>query len=1199
MPESYTVAQYVHDLRAIRNTGSALPETSFYPPVDRLLNEAGRTLKPPVLATSQLADTGAGQPDGGLFPQPKRSPRNPHPPLPVHPERGVVEIKPANHDLDTIAVSEQTLRYLRHYGLVLITNLRQFRLLEHNPGGSPHVREKYTLAESADDLWYAPIPQLATRHNDLLPDFLRRVMLSKVPLADPKDVAWLLASYAREARARAEEHDLPFFRNVKLALEESLGIAFEGEKGDHFFRSTLVQTLFYGIFSAWVLWRRSSAATHHAPSHPLVPFNWRLADDFLHVPILRKLFREISDRRTLDSIQIAEILDLAGNVLNRVQPALFDVFRVEEAVAYFYEPFLEAFDPQLRKELGVWYTPREIVGYMVERVDHLLRSELAQPLGLASPNVRILDPCCGTGAYLTAVLHRIHRTLTEQAGDDPWQVPDQLRTAALNRIFGFEIMPAPFVIAHMEINRLLEEAGAPLPDHQRAGVFLTNALTGWIPSQHPKSIFAEMDQEREAAEDIKQHGTILVILGNPPYNGYAGIATIKEERHLTTAYRSPVAGLPAPQGQGLNDLYIRFFRIAERRIAQNPDGQGIVCFISNNAWLDGLSHTSMRSHFLHAFGQIYIDNLNGDKYRTGKTTPEGKPDPSAFSTASNREGIQVGTAIATLVRNRSRAAASGAPSSPTASSSERVGYRAVSSTALPTDPQHHLLHPASTPVHLRDLWGTGKLSHLERESHRELDPTYTSLTPNPALGLPFAHRTVSTAYTTWPRLPELFPVFFPGIKTSRDQLLVDIDRDRLEARMKHYFDPRVSDEIMSRESPCSLDSTARFRASEVRETLQLKGYRPWQILKYTYRPFDTRWLYWEPTSKLLDEKREDYVFDMIGVTNWLEARQRESLPPFSRGATMKAIADNFGNGLSTFFPAVTLAVANYNWLDGNGDKFRGLGPFYFRTANLSEAALKYLYRFGIDASPEASPRLKPEEATDLFFHALAIMHTPLYRTENAGALLGDWPRIPLPSTADLLTHSATLGRRLANLLDPESTADLSRNLFFLAALKLPQRPGNNTLHTDDLQLTAGWGARGQGSTVMPGRGRLSERPWTPAELAKLETLAATEALTPTQAQALLGETCVDVYLNHPTGDVPSIFWSAVPIHVWNYTLGGYQVLKKWLSYRELPLLGRPLKPEEAAWFSEVVRRITSILLLGPALDRSYAAILPTSTGLPS
>jgi predicted helicase len=469
-------------------------------------------------------------------------------------------------------------------------------------------------------------------------------MLYRAPLTQPKDVAWLLASYAREARARAEDHPLGSFGTVKLALQESLGIQFEGEKGEHFFRSTLVQTLFYGIFSAWILWRRASESRV-----PGSRFDWRVSAHYLRVPVLRKLFGEVSDPGALNSIQLQEILNLAGEALNRVQPAFFETFHEDDAVAYFYEPFLESFDPDLRKDLGVWYTPKQIVHYMVERIDHLLRTNLDQPLGLASPAVRILDPCCGTGAYLTAVLHRIHQTLLENAGDDTALVPDALRTIALTRVFGFEIMPAPFVIAHLA--SLLEKAGAPLTENHRAGVYLTNALTGWVPEQHPQSvIFEEFRREREDSEHIKQQGPILIILGNPPYNGYAGIAKIEEERDLTNDYREAVQGLPVPQGQGLNDLYIRFFRIAERRIAENADGKGIVCFISNYSWLDGLSHPTMRYNYLNTFADIYIDNLHGDR-KISEYAPDGRTSETIFAVTGTSVGIRIGTAISTLVRN--------------------------------------------------------------------------------------------------------------------------------------------------------------------------------------------------------------------------------------------------------------------------------------------------------------------------------------------------------------------------------------------------------------------------------------------------------------------------------------------------------------------------------------------------------------------
>ena len=222
---------------------------------------------------------------------------------------------------------------------------------------------------------------------------------------------------------------------------------------------------------------------------------------------------------------------------------------------------------------------------------------------------------------------------------------------------------------------------------------------------------------------------------------------------------------------------------------------------------------------------------------------------------------------------------------------------------------------------------------------------------------------------------------------------------------------------------------------------------------------------------------------------------------------------------------------------------------------------------------------------------------PQYRTENAGALLGDWPRIPIPATADLLTRCATLGLRLAALLDPESDLQLKAEWSFLARLFIPPEFPEGTRERDTrnsarFALTASWGAA-QGGTVMPRHGDVRERGWTDTELGWLRALAATQSNTLESALDLLGPSCVDVYLNSDA------CWYGVPFNVWEYTLGGYQVLKKWLSYREASLLGRPLREEEARYFAQVVRRITAVILLGPALDASYAAIVPDATGRPT
>ncbi|MFZ0708126.1 MAG: type ISP restriction/modification enzyme, partial [Candidatus Korobacteraceae bacterium] len=639
-------------------------------------------------------------------------------------------------------------------------------------------------------------------------------------------------------------------------------------------------------------------------------------------------------------------------------------------------------------------------------------------------------------------------------------------------------------------------------------------------------IFEEFRREREDSENIKQHGTILVILGNPPYNGYAGIAKIEEERDLTNAYRAPVDGLPAPQGQGLNDLYIRFFRIAERRIAQNENGQGVVCFISNNAWLDGLSHPTMRHHYLRTFEHLFIDNLNGDKYRTGKTTPDGLPDPSAFSTPQNREGIQLGTAISMLVRSGQAIQGNGA-------------------------------------LELRDLWGTGKLGQLARESRRESEPEYGTLELNAALGNPFARRVHASGYTSWPRLTEIFRVSYPGIKTSRDPLVVDIDRDRLESRMRKYFDVDVSHEEMSAIVPGEMEDGYMYKARLIRELLQRRGFRSWEILRYAYRPFDSRWIHWEPETSLLRRKVEEYVsnvaFPVPAIVSQQIGRGQASAPLVISTVGCIDLLDRS----ASCFPAELLDTATL-LQDGRPKP------------NLSREAASVSERFG------ATSR-------EVFFHVAAVMHAPLYRIENAGALLSDWPRIPLPTAADLLTHSAALGRRLAELLDAESAVQFGTEWTFLGALKLPR----DSDLTESLKITADWGRRGQGSTVMPAPGRSLRRAWTDEERGKVMRLANARTITLADALTLLGDTCVDVCLN---GDS---MWSAVPVNVWNYTLGGYQVLKKWLSYREFDLLGRALRADEAAYFAEVVRRIAAILLMSRELDTSYQAILPTAVGLAS
>ena len=1112
------VETYFVDLGRVRASGGATGERSSYPALANLLNAVGATLKPKVFCVVELADQGAGHPDIGLYSA--KQPQKGGPEKGQTPERGVVEVKSAEDNAWLTADGPQVSRYWGRYRLVLVTNTRDFVLVGEDVSGRPAKLETFRLARDEDTFEHrlGKPRSFARVVGAGLGEYLSRALSHSAALTEPKDLAWLLASYARDGLARVEAAgDAPSLAAVRSALEEALGVRFEGEKGARFFHSALVQTLFYGIFSAWVLWARAGATSDDGPLfadvHRAARFDWRTAVWHLRAPVLRALFQQLSDPGRLQPLGLVEVLDWTAAVLDRVdRPAFFTRFNEGEAVPYFYEPFLEAFDPGLRKQLGVWYTPAEVVRYMVSRVDKALKDDLGIADGLAAENVYVLDPCCGTGAYLAEVLRRIAANLQNRGLGA--LTGARVKQAATERVFGFEIMPAPFVVAHLQVGLTMQNLDAPLADDgdERPGVFLTNALTGWEPRTTKPLPFPELEEERDRAERVKQETPILVILGNPPYNGFAGMA-VDEERELSEAYRT-TRRVRRPEGQGLNDLYVRFFRMAERRIAEKT-GRGVVCFISNYSWLDGLSFTGMRERYLEAFDAVRIDCLNGDKYKTGKTTPDGSPDPSIFSTPADPVGIQVGTAIATLVRKPN--------------------------------------HAPAGDVGFRHLWGQTKPEELLETAEAEPEALYGNIEPVLPLGLPFVRTAVSERWFDWPALPDLFPVSFPGVTTSRDGFLVDVDLDRLKARVADYFDASLSHEDIARLYPGVMKSTARFNARKVRDTLLARGGpNKSGFVRHAYRPFDNRWLYWEADTKLLDEKRADYRPHVFEGNVWVEARTREAREDFSRGTLVRHLAGDFGNGRSHFFPAYLRDESLVT--DG---KDNGHCP------NLSPAAQRYLDRLGMGVE-------------DLFHHVFATLHDPAYREANSGALRMEWPRIPLPGWPDgemdgataALARSAARGRELADLLDPETLVPgvtQSPLRPEIAAIAVPDTTDGRNMTADDFAVTAGWGHLGTGSAVMPGQGRVVERALTPEERARMG-----------DGVPRLGEKTCDVYLNDRA------FWCNVPAAVWSYKLGGYQVLKKWLSYRERAILGRPLSDKEVQYFTDTARRIAAIVQLANA-----------------
>jgi len=1140
--------KFLHDVHEIHSSRAAVDETPYYGSLETLLNEIGKVLKPRVRCIIHIKNQGAGLPDGGLFTAEqfgKKSGQEPKEGQP--PSRGAVEVKAPSEDATRVALGEQATRYLSRYRQVLITNLRQFILVGHDLDGNPAILEEYELADSEANFWKAAAHPRKTDevHGARFAEYLKRVMLHAAPLAAPEDVAFFLASYARDALARIEGIELDALAAIRSALEEALGLKFEGKKGEHFFHSSLVQTLFYGVFSAWVLWARKRPATAKER------FDWNATARLLRVPVIRKLFHEVADPGQLEELNLAEVLDWTAAVLNRVDRAqFFTKFQESEAVQYFYEPFLEEFDPELRKQLGVWYTPRQVVEYMVERVDTVLRKELGLPDGLADRNVFVLDPCCGTGSFLVEVIRRIHKTLKER-GEDALVASD-LKEATKNRVFGFEIVPAPFVVSHLQIGLLMDQLGVPLSEkgQERVPVYLTNALTGWEPPKGPKQhlIFSELEEERDAAEGVKREARILVVLGNPPYNGFAGVSPTEEEG-LLEPYKAGLKKWGITKNY-LNDLYVRFFRVAERRIAEIT-GRGVVCYISNFSYLGDPSFVVMRNRFLEEFDKLWFDCLNGDSRETGKLTPEGKPDPSIFSTKGNPEGIRVGTSIGLFVRATGRA------------KSPRVAFR--------------------------HLWGATKRSDLiESLKVRDFDSLYEDANPTESNRYSFRPLHASKLYYQWPSLDSIAeepPML--GLNENRGEALHDISREEIVRRMKAYYDPAVSSDALRALHPGLATNAASFDAEKTRARLQRDSkFQEENVRHFIFKPFDLRWAYVERLGNLWNRVRPDLLRHASRPNQFILARR--NVPKFPDGSTLFActhLADQHALHTDAYFIPVRLCAQSekqdpgttrrmvFSATDASNDNSK---------PNLSVQARAYLKKLGVD-----NPDTDLKTAKLIWMHVLAVGYSPAYLDENADGIRQDWPRIPLPKSEKLLLESATLGEQIANTLDTESPAKgvTGGNLRSeLKSLASPARTGGGNLKDDELGLTAGWGHAGQAGVTMPGQGKLIERAYSKSEREAISSGAKPLALSPERMYSLLGSKTFDVYLNDMA------YWANVPTKVWDYTIGGYQVIKKWLSYREEKLIGRPLNKDEVRYVQEIVRRIAAILLLEPSIDANYRAV---------
>lgn len=537
-----------------------------------------------------------------------------------------IEVKDLVIDLDKVEKSEQMSRYFGYANLIL-TDYVEFRFYRN---GLPYEQQPIKIAEK--DIKHRtikPIPENFEKAAKTIIDFTRS---HKEPIRSGKHLAKIMGGKAQRIRDNAKSFlsaDSEQNRSI-LSVYETIKKQLVHDLTLESFADMYAQTLVYGLFVARY--------------HDETPENFTRQEARDLVPASNPLLRHFFDHivgadfdRRLEFIvnELCEVFSHAN--VNELMKEYFkiDIFEAKheapDPVIHFYEDFLKEYDPALRKKLGAFYTPLPVVRFIVRSVDKILERDFGLPQGLADTSktdkdihkVQILDPATGTGTFISAAIGSIYERIKNSGQKGRWT--SYVHHDLLPRIHGFELMMAPYTIAHLKLSMAFKTTGFKY-FNRRLGIYLTNSLEE---SVEKDDLFASIgfaesiaEESREAAK-IKNQTPIMVVIGNPPYS----VSSSNKGdwiHNLIDVYKKD---LNERNIQPLSDDYIKFIRFAEHFIEKNKTG--IVAMITNNSFLDGIIHRQMRKHLLETFDDIYILDLHGNSKKKEKS-PDGSKDENVF-----------------------------------------------------------------------------------------------------------------------------------------------------------------------------------------------------------------------------------------------------------------------------------------------------------------------------------------------------------------------------------------------------------------------------------------------------------------------------------------------------------------------------------------------------------------------------------------
>lgn len=927
------INNYIDAIAAITAAGDAT-EFSYRPPIEAMLKTA-------------LAEFGIG---AVILQEPTRTQNIGAPDFRINtPGGGVigyVECKQPGDNLQKRTTKTQLAKYHALSANIVLTDAWRWLLL----------RDGKCIANIT--LTANPSPKTKREFTDLLRHFMQA---DAEKIGDAKRLAAALARRCAILRNGLQAHadDAP----AHSRLHGLLGVfrtALNTELGFADFADTFAQTLVYSLLLAKL--KAPAGATLN-----LYRVNEYIPANFAVVREITTFLQELSDSKYQDIAWVAGDILATINAIDAAAVAESMTYRnggkgfddADDPYLYFYENFLAAYDAKQRERRGVYYTPPPVVKFIVRAVDDLLRGDFGLPNGLAETDaVTALDFAAGTGTFMLEIIR------TVLADTAPAKRDLLTHGHILKNFYGFELLMAPYAIAHLKLSQFLSDNGVPLKNGERVNIFLTNTLER-IGKQVEIPMMPKLAEEANRAQTIKD-APILVITGNPPYSAASQnkgdwindlLHGIDGAKIVENYYAVDGKPLGEHNPKGLQDDYVKFIRFAQWKMEKVA--LGIVAIITNHGFLDNPTFRGMRQSLLNTFDALYFLDLHGNAKKK-ETAPEGGKDENVFD-------IQQSVAISILVKN-------------------------------PELKKKGVFHA--------NLWGLRKAKYdacLERDLKTTQWKKLTPAAPT-YLFIPFDNVGSKKFRQFW-SVSDIFPRSGTGIKSHRDHFAFGYEQNEIKARIRDLINANIS--AADLREKYNLADTRDWTLEGARQAL-VSGHSFEHCLKQClYRPFDTRWCYYGgepielPRSGIMQHMLAGENLGLVvsrsatGQRSWQDVQVVDKIMEFG------LMSSRPGNS-APLFPL-------YRYDNGLGE--------VTRNENLNPQFRQWIdNRYGKVHSPE-----------DILGCIYAILHSPDYRKRYIDFLRTDFPRIPFPDDNQEFSRLAAIGNQLivAHLLRANCTGKLA------------------------------------------------------------------------------------------------------------------------------------------------------------------------------